>query len=164
MQVGKLKIHYTYNGKRYEHLQDMLSEMTYEDLTDFYQKATKAVEDCQEQRRAKHNEKKFAKGMIFAGAGMMLASPLTGGIIKCASLFALGLGTSISGHLIYKRKNVAELVSKLRLVNLKYMERESSQEITGRLNGSRQPKYMSTPENLVACSDNEDMAQSEQEL
>lgn len=136
MQIGKLKIHYTYNDKRYENLNDMLSEMTYEDLKAFNQKTTQEIEKCEEKRKSQLNEKLFAKGLMIGGIALSIASPLAGGILKSLSMLAIGLTTSITGHLVYKRKNVKQLVYKLKLINLKYMQKELSNEIVGRLNGT----------------------------
>ena len=143
MQIGKLKIHYTYNDKRYENLNDMLSEMTYEDLKAFNQKTTQEIEKCEEKRKSQLNEKLFAKGLMIGGIALSIASPLAVGILKSLSMLAIGLTTSITGHLVYKHKNVKQLVYKLKLIHLKYIQRESSNEIVGRLNGtSKQSKIL----------------------
>lgn len=143
MQIGRLKIHYTYNDKKYEQLNDMLCDMTYEDLKDFNQKTTQEIEKCEEKRKSQLNEKLFAKGLMIGGIALSIASPLAGGILKSLSMLAIGLTTSITGHFVYKRKNVKQLVYKLKLIHLKYMQRESSNEIVGRLNGtSKQSKIL----------------------
>ncbi len=136
MQVGKLKIHYTYNDKKYEQLNDMLSDMTYEDLNAFYQKTSKALETCEEKRKTQLNEKVLAKCVMIGGVATMIASPIAGGILKSLSMLAFGLATTLAGHYYYKRKNIKQLIYKLKLINLKYMQRESSNEIIARLNGT----------------------------
>ena len=136
MQVGKLKIHYTYKGTKYEQLNDMLSDMTYEDLKDFNQKTTKELEQSKEKWKIQNNEKMVAKGAFIGGIAMMIASPLGAGIIKSLSMLAIGFATTLAGHIFYKRKNVKQLVYRLKIIHLKYMQRESSNEIVGRLNGT----------------------------
>lgn len=135
MKIGNYNFLFKYQDKIYDTMEEMVQDMTYEQLREKSSELEKVLQVLTIKRKSKKREMHNSKAiMIFGGIALLITPFMPTPILKCVvcAAGALSLG---GGFACYKNEKYKHQLFTLKMLTTKFQQREINNEIKNRLNG-----------------------------